>query len=113
MTVAKDASVSNAVDIRNLTPTGLITPSSLEATTALAVWSVSMDGTTFYPLHNATGAVSSPVTTAAAWAVAMDPWVNFPGWRYLKFTLTAADGTTAVVQATAARTFSLVVCPVL
>lgn len=113
MTVAKGASVSGAVDIRNLTPVGIITPAALEATTVLIVWSVSMDGTNYFPLHNSTAAVTTPCVANAAWAVSVDPWTDFPGWRYLKFTLAASDGTTAVAQATDPRVFSLVVAPVL
>ena len=113
MTVAIGASVSGAVDIRNLTPVGIITPADLASTTVLLVWSVSMDGTNWYPLHNSTGAVTTPCVVGTAWAVAMDPWTNFPGWRHLRFVTAASGGTTAVVQATTARTFSLVVAPVL
>lgn len=106
ITIAKDASLSGAIDLEGRKAVGFIAPAALEATTAqLSFWAAtSLTGT--YKQVKRDG-------TALALTIAVDDYGLFDnplalfGVRYLKVRAETAAGA-AVVQATAARIFTVI-----
>lgn len=109
-TIADGAALSGAVDLRGTTLLGVMTPAAWTA--AAITFDVSIDGTTYAPLYDSTGAEvtipSASIATAAGRAFALDP-VWGVAWNYLK----VRSGTAAapVNQSGAARVLTLVTRP--
>ena len=109
LTIANGAAISDALDISNRTLVGVITPS---AWTAAAIsFTVSMDGTTYYPLYKGDAEVTiatGQISATEARAFRLDP-VDFAGWKYVKVQ-SGINGTT--VNQGAARSVIAVARPV-
>ena len=116
LTVAQGASVSGILELRGMVPLSVITPAALEATTVKIQWWAGFDGSTPVLLTDPTGApiVSICVVDAShfitlEWPVASSGGLEvFRGVNTIQLKLFATDGTTPVVQSTAARTFTLI-----
>jgi len=92
--IANSATTSAAVTTGGFSLVGILTPSALTGTTF--TFTVSVDGTNFFPLYNSSGQVS--YTVAASRYIAINP-VDFYGVQYFKI----VSGSTEA----AARTLTL------
>ncbi len=100
VTIANAGQTSGALDVREATILGLITPAALTGTAL--TFNVSMDSGTFVPLYDSTGTLVS-LTVGTSRGFALDPSTFLP-WRYVQVVSGTAEG--------AARTITLIVRPV-
>lgn len=99
VSVANAGTTSQAIDIGELVPVGLITPSAL--TSVSATFQVSLDGSTYATLRLDDGSAYT-VTVAASYHQQLD-YQHFLGFKYLKVVLGSAEA--------AARTLKLLLRP--
>lgn len=105
VTILDAASLSAAVDLKELTPVALIVPAVLEDTNL--TFQGSYDGTNFYNLYDFNGnEIIATVVTNAARFIPLDP-AKFWGIKQIK--IRQGTSASAVVASGADRVFELVV----
>ena len=116
VTVPIGASVSTAIEFRGLRPLAIVTPAALTATTAIIQFWGNIDGATPVLMRDMGGTEIEAVCLAtASWYIPLGNTDDagagsdrFRGVNTLQIRLFASDGSTAVAQAAAARTFKLI-----
>lgn len=86
--IASSGTVSSAVDLGDMTLTGLIVP--IMTGTALT-FQVSIDGTNYYVLHDYSKAAFTVTVDGTARAFYLLP-TTFAGWRYVKVVSGSTEG---------------------
>lgn len=95
VTIADEATTSDAASLVGDTLVGLITDAAIDSTAITFTVSTTVDGT-YVPLH-APGGSAVSVTVAASRAIYLDPLIFGP-WRFIKLVGgTAQDGADTVV----------------
>lgn len=108
--VAKSASLSAEFDVEDLKAVSIITPTALEAgTTTLSFAAAAVSGGTFYPIIDDSGdEVTVTCVVDSAHAIPLDSTLaKLAPFRFLK--IRCGTEASPVVQATAARTFTVTV----
>jgi hypothetical protein len=104
LTIPANASLSNAADLSELVPVGVLMPSAWTA--ASLTFQASLDGVSFVDLYNTSGS-ELQVPAGANRLIALDP-VQFRGVRHLR----VRSGTSgAPVNQTASRTLVILAVP--
>lgn len=101
--IASSGTVSGAVDLGDMTLTGLIVPTM---TGTALTFQVSIDGTNFYVLHDYAKAAYTVTVDGTARAFYLLP-ATFAGWRFVKVVSGSAEGAERTITLIAVQASNL------